>query len=151
MKTWIRVCISTSCFSILINGTPRGNITSTCGLCQGDQLSALLFDIEAEGLTKMIFRAQQEGILRVLSGKLNGESIPSLQYADDNLLMVEGNIEMIKTLRIIVSWFSIISGLRLNAGKSKVIPILESTLLQQTINLWGCQTKALPTYYLRAP
>ena len=53
-RKWIRYCISTVKFSILINGSPSDFFGSSRGLRQGDPLSPLLFDIVMEALSRML-------------------------------------------------------------------------------------------------
>lgn len=58
---WIKICISTVSFSILINGTPTGFFKAQRGLRQGDPLSPFLFVIVMEGLNNMIKSAKVNG------------------------------------------------------------------------------------------
>ena len=53
-RKWVRYCISTINFSILINGSSSNFFGSSRGLQQGDPLSPLLFDIVMEALSRML-------------------------------------------------------------------------------------------------
>jgi hypothetical protein len=51
---WILGLVSTTFFSILINGSPSKNFNPSRGLRQGDPLSPYLYIILAEGLGRLI-------------------------------------------------------------------------------------------------
>jgi hypothetical protein len=53
-RDWIEWCISSVRFSILVNGTPKGFFKSSCGICQGDPFSLLLFMLVIEALSRMV-------------------------------------------------------------------------------------------------
>ena len=53
-RKWIRYCISTVKFFILINGSPFDFFGSSRGFRQGEPLSPLLFDIVMEALSRML-------------------------------------------------------------------------------------------------
>ena len=61
---WIRTCISTVQFSILINGVSADFFGSTRGLRQGDLLSPMLFLVMMEVLSRMLKRVEGAGLIR---------------------------------------------------------------------------------------
>ncbi|RVW77035.1 Guanine nucleotide exchange factor SPIKE 1 [Vitis vinifera] len=56
---WIRWCISTASFSVMINGSPVGFFQSTRGLRQGDPISPYLFVLGMEALSCLINKASE--------------------------------------------------------------------------------------------
>uniref|UniRef100_A0A0V0HJR2 Putative ovule protein n=1 Tax=Solanum chacoense TaxID=4108 RepID=A0A0V0HJR2_SOLCH len=83
---WIRFCISTVKFSVVINGSPEGFFAAQRGIRQGDPLSPFPFILAVEGLNNMIKTTKVNGWLSGFEvAKNNGESleVTHLQYADD--------------------------------------------------------------------
>ena len=60
---WIKWCVSTARFSVLINGTSSGFIQSSRGLRQGDPISPYLFVVVMEALSCLVKRAVNGGFL----------------------------------------------------------------------------------------
>ena len=60
---WMWRCISTTKFSVLVNGVPVGFFSSSKGLRQGDPLSPYLFVMGMELLSVFIRRAVDGGFL----------------------------------------------------------------------------------------
>ena len=58
---WIRWCISTVCFFVLVNGTPSF-FSGSRGLRQRDPLSPYLFILVMEILSCLISRAKEGGL-----------------------------------------------------------------------------------------
>jgi hypothetical protein len=52
---WIRICITSPSFSILINGSPFGHFCPNRGLRQGDPLSHFLFILGTEVISRLLF------------------------------------------------------------------------------------------------
>ena len=72
-QKWISSCISTTRFSILINGSSEGFFEGSRGLRQGDPLSPLLFDIVMEGLSRLLDRAVLRGLVSGFSVGNSGQ------------------------------------------------------------------------------
>uniref|UniRef100_A0A2N9GE37 Reverse transcriptase domain-containing protein n=1 Tax=Fagus sylvatica TaxID=28930 RepID=A0A2N9GE37_FAGSY len=127
-RKWIWFCISTVRFSILINGCPSGFFPSSRGLRQGDPLSPLLFVIVMEALSRLMDRTVQG---RLLSGFTMGSSVERevmvshLLFADDTLIFCDADPSKIEHLGCVLTWFEAISGLKINLGKSEMVPVGE--------------------------
>ena len=52
--TWIRHCVSSVSFAVLINGSPSQFFSASKGLRQGDPISPLLFLLVMEVFTRML-------------------------------------------------------------------------------------------------
>jgi hypothetical protein len=71
---WIRTCISTVCFSVMINGSPSGFFGSSRGIRQGDPLSPLLFLLVMEVLSRMLRKTKEAGLIKGFqAGNLRGK------------------------------------------------------------------------------
>ena len=119
-------CLSTVRFCILINGSPCGFFGNTSGLRQGDPLSPLLFVLVMEALGRMLAKAVLEGRMSGFSvGNLEGRSLAMshLLFVDDMLIFCEANLDQIMILHMILIWFQAVSGLKINLGKSEIVPV----------------------------
>ena len=151
---WIKWCISTASFSILINGTLAGFFQSSMGLRQGDPLSPYLFVIGMEALSCLINRAVDGNYLsgiQVANRRGEDLSISHLLYADDTLIFCKDDIEQLKFLSWILIWFEAMSGLKINLTKSEIIPIGPVNNLVELASELGCNIGSLPTSYLGLP
>ena len=91
-RGWIKACITTVRFSIIVNGSPIGLFGSSYGLRQGDLLSPLLFLLIMEVLSRMLKKTEDCGLLRgSLVGPTNsiGVRISHLLFADDTILFCD--------------------------------------------------------------
>ncbi|KAH0709195.1 hypothetical protein KY284_010622 [Solanum tuberosum] len=151
---WIKVCISTVKFSLIINGNPEGFFQSQRGLRQGDPMSPFLFILAMEGLNSMIRKASENGWLQGFSANANrGDAmeISHLLYADDSLVFCGAEVNHIRHLRAILTIFEGISGLHVNWHKSCLYPVNQVANMQVLAENLGCQVASLPTKYLGMP
>ena len=96
--SWMKWCMSTTSFLVLINGSPAGFFPSSRGLRQGDPLSPYLFVIGMEVLSCLINRAVDGNYLsgsRVANGRGEELAISHLLYADDTLIFCENDFDQL--------------------------------------------------------
>ena len=151
---WTRCCISTVKFSILINGCPSDFFGSSRGLWQGDPLSPFLFDIVMEALSHMLVAATTTGqFLGFTVGNATGSlmTVSHLLFADDTLIFCDADNNHITALHGILSRFKEMSGLKINLGKSKLVPIRDVPDLHELVEILGCRESALSLKYLGLP
>ena len=151
---WIKWCISSPSFSILINGTPSGFFQSFKGLRQGDPISLCLFVIAMKALSRLILKAQEGGFIsRFTIGERggDGEEISHLLFANDTIIFCKASQQQVTHLCWLLMWFEAMSRLKINLEESEVIPIGEVDLLEELACEIGCKVGKLPSFYLGLP
>ena len=152
--SWIKWCISTASFSVLVNGSPAGFFPSSRGLRQGDPLSPYLFVIGMEILSCLLNRATGGNYLsgtKIVDGRWEEMVISHLLYADDTLLFCRADNDELKFISWILMWFEAVSGLKINLNKSEILPIGPVANLEELASELGCKIGSLPTTYLGLP
>ncbi|CAK8537298.1 unnamed protein product [Lathyrus sativus] len=133
--------------SVLINGNPTTDFDVYKGLRQGDPLSPFLFLIAAKGLA---------GLMRnvVSHDKFQGFRfndylhIKLLQFVDDMILVCDGKLNNLWTIKVVLHGFELASGL-MNLNKSKFYGInLQASVLRDTSNFMACVVGLVPINFL---
>ena len=86
---WIKACVTSIRFSVLVNGSPKGFFGSYQSLRQGDPLSPLLFHLSMEVLSRILGKTEESGLIHGFHlGPLNsiGVCISHLLFAGDTIL-----------------------------------------------------------------
>ena len=81
----------------------------------------------------------------------NGLSISHLLYTDDTLIFCDVDSGQLKALKAVLLCFEVVSGLKVNLGKSELVPVGEVENIDHLADLLGCKVAALPMCYLRLP
>ncbi|RVW15777.1 LINE-1 retrotransposable element ORF2 protein [Vitis vinifera] len=119
-RSWIRGCLSSSSFAILVNGNAKGWVKASRGLRQGDPLSPFLFTLVADVLSRMLFRAEETGLTEGFSVGRDRTRVSLLQFADDTIFFSKASMEHLQNLKIILLVFGQVSGLKINLEKSTI-------------------------------
>ena len=151
---WIRTCISTVRFSIMVNGSPSGFFESFRGIRQKDPLSPLLFLLVMEVLSRMLRSTEEAGLIKGFkAGSSAGEgiSVSHLLFAYDTIVFCDADPEQLLHLRMVLTCFEAATGLGVNMGKSELVPVGTVVHLQHLADILCCRTGTLPLLYLSLP
>ena len=118
--TIIIICLTTAFYSVFINGEPKGWITQSRGLRQGDPLSPYLFLLCAEGLTTLLNKAVENQVVNGIMSCQNGVCISHLLFANDSLLFCKYTIGECQQLLSILGQYEAASGQAINCQKTSL-------------------------------
>ena len=114
----IMECITTVTYSILVNGKPKGLITPSRGLWQGDPLTPYLFLYCAEGLNALLSNAATRGEIRGFSLCRNRPKLTHLFFPDDCLLFCRSTLEECNKIQELLAYYETASGQMINKEKT---------------------------------
>ena len=77
--------------------------------------------------------------------------ISNLLFADDTLIFCDADIDQIGYLKCTLLCFEAVFGLRVNLGKSEMVPIGNVPNIQELAAMLECRISALPMNYLGLP
>nr|ABA94402.1 retrotransposon protein, putative, unclassified [Oryza sativa Japonica Group] len=122
---WIASFIQGGHVGIKVNDQTGNNFQTYKGLRQGDPLSPILFNIVADMLTLLIKRAKD---------------------VDDTIIFLEHDLQQEKNLKLILSVFEKLSGLKINFHKSELFCFGHAKeFYDQYSNIFGCLMKVKDT------
>ena len=127
---------------------------SSRGLRQGDPLSPLLFLLIMEVLSWILKKIEDSGLLCGFHvGLVNsiGVRISHLLFADDTILFCDASREQLLSIRLALSCFQAFIGLKVNVGKSEIVPVVEVGNIGALANILRCRVGSPPMKYLGMP
>ena len=148
----IRNLFDSSRVSVLVNGSPTEEFHPTWGLRQGDPLFPLLFNIIGEALSCLINAAHSNGLFSGVNITGFTDRVTHLQFADDVILFLSNDTHSVQGIKATLQVFELISGLKINYGKSKLYGFKENPEHLQLWSDWlGCSISSDHFSYLGAP
>jgi hypothetical protein len=117
---WIGQCITTSSFSILLDGSPYGNYKPTRGIRQGDPLSPFLFILGSKILSRLILRNEALGFLQGIKVAPLSPPISHILFANDVLIFTRAKVQDATAVLNCLSTYSKWSSQCINLSKSTV-------------------------------
>ncbi|GJV75083.1 putative reverse transcriptase domain, reverse transcriptase zinc-binding domain protein [Tanacetum coccineum] len=111
-------CVSTTSYSICVNGILHRNFRGKHGLRQGDPLSPYLFTLVMEVLTLMLQQRVRNSYLFTYHRYCSKMNIINLCFADDLFLFAHGDVESARVIMDALEEFKLVSGLTPSLPKS---------------------------------
>ena len=150
---WVKQCVTTSTFAVLVNGCPQGGwIHPQRGIRQGCPLALLLFILAADALAVCTMQLCRRGHVAGFQSPGIPGGIPLLQYADDTTFFIQGSWAAAHTLSVMMDIFSDFSSLRLNRAKSTFIGFgLSAEEMASCSRILTTPIGELPIRYLGVP
>ncbi|GKA66743.1 putative RNA-directed DNA polymerase, partial [Tanacetum coccineum] len=118
MVAWIMECVTSTSFSICINGSLHGYFKGKRCLRQGDPLSPYLFTLIMEVLTLMLHRRVRDSERYTYHRYCSKLELINLCFADDLFLFAHGDVHSAKVIMESLDEFKFASGLTPSLPKS---------------------------------
>ncbi|XP_074291655.1 uncharacterized protein LOC141618445 [Silene latifolia] len=150
-RQMVMTCVTTSSFTLNLNGAQFGYFKGRRGLRQGDPISPLLFCMCMEYLSRVMEFATRKWYFRY-HPLCKSLKLTHLLFADDLLMFSKGDVQSIMLILRVMATFSAASGLIVNASKSEVVFCgVTDSLKNDIIQISGYQEGKLPFKYLGIP
>lgn len=149
----IMQCAQTVSYSFVHDGCEFGNIQPKRGIRQGDPISPYLYILCAEGLSSIIRRHEDSGLLHGISIARGAQPISHLLFADDCYVFFKATIQEARSMKSILELYEKLSRQAINMMKSTVnfSPNTTTDCRQQICNIMQVQETRLPGKYLGLP
>nr|GEV38254.1 RNA-directed DNA polymerase, eukaryota, reverse transcriptase zinc-binding domain protein [Tanacetum cinerariifolium] len=144
----LKACLKSSRGSIIINGSPTEEFQFGKGLKKGDPIAPFLFILIMESLHLSFQRVVDAGLFHgfQLGGSAN---LSHMFYADDAVFVGQWSEGNIKSLVHVLETFNLISGLKINMRKSKIMGVhVNSNKVNMAAQQLGCLVLKAPFIYL---
>ena len=107
-----------------------------------------------EVLSRILKKTENSGLLRGFQvGPVNsiGVRISHLLFADDTILFCDASRDQLLSIRLALSCFQACTGLKVNVGKSEIVPVWEVGNIGDLADILRCRVGSLPMKYLGMP
>lgn len=148
---WIKQCITTSSFSISLNGKMHCFLKTQRGLRQGDPISPYLFVLAMEYLSRSLKVATANPSFRY-HPKCKQIGLTHLSFTNDIIFFSRGDTQSVSLIIDTLNHFGNCSGLEINLSKSHLFDagVVEPDL-QDLLAITGFSPGSFPVTYLGSP
>ncbi|WMV56909.1 hypothetical protein MTR67_050294 [Solanum verrucosum] len=148
---WIMLGVTTTMFSVKVNGVNHGFFAGRRGLRQGDPASPLLFVLVMEYLSRILHVMSQLPDFRY-HPMCKKVKLTHLIFADDLMIFCKGTVESVNRVMEALAHFSAATGLEANIEKSSVfLAGVDEDTRSQILLRTGFSIGQFPIRYLGLP
>ncbi|KAJ9535927.1 hypothetical protein OSB04_un000907 [Centaurea solstitialis] len=149
---WIKEMVSTTSYSIALNGETHGFFKGARGIRQGDPLSPYLFTLVMEGFSMILKECIREASSFGYHPGCEELDITHLCFADDLFVFSSGNVGSVDILKQALQLFSAKSGLSPSLEKSEVFfGNVEPQVQEAIVHSLSFKPGTFPIRYLGVP
>lgn len=116
----IMTCVKTVTYSFLQQGQVFGEVKPQRGIRQGDPISPYLYILCAEGLSAIIRRNEEVGLLHGCKIARGAPTVSHLLFADDCYFFFKATKEEAMTMKSVLERYENVSGQAINLNKSSI-------------------------------
>lgn len=120
-RGWLMHCVQTTSIYVFVNGSTTTPFKIQKGVIQCDPISSFLFTMVSETLTYIIQEAHRNGVVKVVKFRKDNVEITYLQFANDTLIFIPKDEEVVGNYRRILQCFGIMTRLNTNYSKSSLV------------------------------
>jgi hypothetical protein len=110
-------CVTTARYAVKVNGELTSPVVPSRGIRQGDPISPYLFLLCMEGLSCLLQKMEDLGVLQGLRNGKQGPPISHLLFADDSIVFACSDDRSVSTLKEVLNKYCDASGQRINLQK----------------------------------
>ncbi|GJZ75907.1 RNA-directed DNA polymerase, eukaryota, reverse transcriptase zinc-binding domain protein [Tanacetum coccineum] len=145
-------CVTSTSFSIVVNGESCGFFREGRGLRQGDPMSPYLFTLVMEILNLLMVRKVGSNRSFQYYFGCNKLKITHICFADDLLMFCHGDVDSIRIIKEFIKEFGDVSRLLPNYSKSTIIfGSVNDEDRQRILDICPFKVESIPVKYLGVP
>ncbi|KAK6160457.1 hypothetical protein DH2020_003838 [Rehmannia glutinosa] len=150
---FIHICLSSSSFSFLLNGSQFGSVLPQRGILQGDSLSPYIFIICAKVFSSILQDLQVAGKIHGIQINRHAPIILHLCFTDDTILFGNATLDEARHLKFAIDLFERASGQQINYDKSGIhfSPNTYPVVFQQIVGILSIPVVSSHDKYLGLP